>query len=97
MANLNTEVSVYVTAKTEGALSFWTREFEGFFGGTTTMTAHGTWKGESEKVNVVSHLYDRLDPDFKYYELSNLARDYKRVERQDVVLIVEREVKTTLV
>lgn len=90
---MNKEISVYVTGN---ALSFWTREFEAFFGGSTTVSARGSWQGEEETVHVVSHLYNSYEPDYKHYALDQLVRKYKRMAKQDAVLVVEREVKATL-
>ena len=90
------EITVYVTGNTAGELSFWTREFKSLFGGSTTVSADGTWGGETERVNLVSHLYDRRMPDWSHYELNNLVYNYKREAKQDAVLVVDREVKGRL-
>ena len=97
MAKFDREVSVYVTGRTLGELSFWTREFTAFFGGSTTVNARGSWEGETEDVHVVSHLYDQRDPDYKFYSLDQLLRKYKRQADQDAVLVVYREVKALLI
>ena len=94
---MNREISVYVCGNTWAELTAWTVKFEAFFGGATTVRGRGTWEGETEAVNVVSHLYNNREPDFKYYGLDQLLREYKRETKQAVVLTVEREVSVKLV
>ena len=93
---INLEVTVYVCGRTWGEQQEWTLKFEQFFGGATTVQAAGTWEGVTEEVNLVSHLYDEHDPDFKGYELSNLVREYKRATQQEVVLVTRQEIRVKL-
>lgn len=94
---MNREISVYVCGSTWAELTRWTLVFEQFFGGATTVRGRGTWDGVLEAVNVVSHLFDAKTPDYKYYELDQLVRQYKREAQQETVLIVERKVYTRLI
>ena len=97
MADLNREVVVYVNGDTPEVLYWWTRKFEQFFGGATTVHARGTWEGKGEGVNLVSHLYDVFEMDFKAYELDQLVRKYKREANQDAALVVYREARGILI
>ena len=94
---MNREITVYVCGKSIFALAYWTKRFKQFFGAATTVQASGTWEGESELVNLVSHLYDAKQPDYLYYKLDQLVREYKREAQQGAVLIVERKVYTRMV
>ena len=94
---LDREVTVYVCAPSVFALAYWTNRFEQFFDATTTVQAFGTWEGESEPVNLVSHLYNECKPDFAHYALGQLVREYKREAKQETALVVWREVKAKLV
>ena len=94
---MDREITVYVCAKTWAELTIWTLNFERFFGDATTVRARGAWGGAIEAVNLVSHLYDAKQPDYLYYKLDQLVREYKREAKQDVVLIVERKVYTRMV
>ena len=93
---LNMQVTVYVCGRTWGEQQRWTRTFEQFFDGTTTVQGVGTWDGIDEEVNMVSHLHDGLDPDFKHYGLENLVRKYKSETQQETVLITWTTVKGKL-
>ena len=93
---INMQVTVYVCGRTLRELSEWTSKFERFFGGVTTVQALGTWEGVTETVNMVSHLHDGLDPDFKHYELENLVREYKRRTQQETVLVTRQQVNGRL-
>ena len=93
---INREITVYVCGNSIFSLDYWTKRFEKFFGGATTVQAFGTWEGDSEPTNLVSHLYNKQDPDFKRFEFNNLAYEYKREAKQQVVMVSEIEVKTKL-
>ena len=93
---MNSEIGVYVCGLTEEALSFWTDVFEVFFGGCTTVSARGSWQGETEAVNVVSHLFDKYDQDFDDQELVALVKRYKSEQQQDAVLVTYTPVYANL-
>lgn len=93
---MNSEISVYVNGNTWVELTNWTVKFEQFFGGATTVRGRGTWEGETEAVNIVSHLFDQYDPDFNEQELSALVREYKTDNEQDCALVVYRPVHAGL-
>ena len=96
MIRFDREITVYVTASTLGARQVWVEKFQRLFDGVTVLRGTGVFEGHEEPVVMVSHLYERMNPDFSYYELNNLVRNYKREAMQDAVLVVEREVKAAL-
>ena len=93
---MNSQITVYVCGLTDEALTFWTYAFEEFFGGATTVTARGTWEGETEQVNVVSHLFDKYNQDFDEVALNALVREYKADQQQDAVLVTYTPVYANL-
>lgn len=92
----DTEITITVCADTADELLHWVREFTKFFNATTIVTGKGTWEGILEPNAQVSHLYNKRNPDFKWHELDQLIRRYKREAKQFAVLTVEREVKGRL-
>ena len=84
---MNKRVTVYVNGETWDALRHWTLAFEAVFDGTTTVRARGTWMGETEAVNMVSHLYDSDKPDFLIPDLRELVAEYKREAGQHAALV----------
>ena len=81
---MNSQITVYVCGDDKDA---WARHFEEFFVGATTITALGTWEGETEGVYLVSHLFDKYDQDFDDSALVALVKEYKADQQQDAVLV----------
>jgi hypothetical protein len=98
--NFDREIIVYVTANTDTERRLWVERFENLFVNCTLIDGpgvRGSWKDSKnmiwrEPVTLVSHLYKHDDPDrtWKWYELDQLLRNYKREAKQEAVLTVTR-------
>ena len=94
---LDREITVYVCGNSIFSREYWVHRFQQFFDAATTIQAIGNWEGTQEPVVLVSHLFNTKTPDYKYYELDQLVREYKRSANQETVLIVERKVYTRMI
>jgi hypothetical protein len=98
------EITVYVTAHSDGERRFWAGEFEALFVNATITECEGSYALENgavvrEKVITVSHLFTHNDTDraWKWHEVDQLLYNYKREAKQESALSVTREVRGTLV